>query len=122
MPATHVEVVKLRRPASVGLVALLATLLVSACGSGSEEASPSSGSAPQNAARKAEWLEAAAQVAAPGGDAALAVDALRAGAHIAAARDRLQSRCHGRLHRGTDHPGRAAGRRLSRRQRQSVQP
>lgn len=82
MATTRLEDVKLRRPAGVGLVALLATLLISACGSGSEEPPPSGGSAPQNAtqnaAQDAEWLEAAEQVAAPGGDAALAVDALRA--------------------------------------------
>ena len=74
--------VTLRRPASVGLISLLAALLISACGG---ESPPSSGAAPQNAAQnaaqtsaqEAEWLEAAEQVAAPGGDAALAVEALR---------------------------------------------
>jgi len=85
MATTCAKDVKLRRPASVGLVSLVAALLISACGSDSESP-PSSGAAPQNstqnsaldAAHEAEWLEAAEQVAAPGGDAALAVEALRA--------------------------------------------
>ncbi|HET9734989.1 MAG TPA: SGNH/GDSL hydrolase family protein [Burkholderiales bacterium] len=81
MATTQVEDVKLRRPVGAALVSLLAALLISACGSGSEESTPSSGSAPQNAAQNStqdtEWLEAAEQVAAPGGDAALAVEALR---------------------------------------------
>jgi phospholipase/lecithinase/hemolysin len=85
MTTADVEDVKLRRPASVGLVALLAALLISACGDGGESP-PSSGAAAQtatqdsalDAAQEAEWLEAAEQVAAPGGDAALAVEALRA--------------------------------------------
>ncbi len=80
MATTYVEVVKLRRPARVALVYLLAALLISACGSGSESP-PSSGAAPQNAAQNSaqdtEWLEAAALVAAPGGEAALAVEAIR---------------------------------------------
>jgi phospholipase/lecithinase/hemolysin len=71
--------VKLRRPAAVTLVSLLAALLVSACGNGSESPPPQqSGAAPQVATEDAEWLEAADQVAAPGGEAALAVEALRA--------------------------------------------
>jgi phospholipase/lecithinase/hemolysin len=85
MAIAHVEDVKLRRPAGVAF-SVLAALLISACGSGGEESPPSSGSAPQNAAQnaaldaaqEAEWLEAAEQVAAPGGDAALAVEAIRA--------------------------------------------
>jgi len=85
MATTCAKDVKLRRPASVGLVSLVAALLISACGSDSESP-PSSGAAPQNstqnsaldAAQEAEWLETAEQVAAPGGDAALAVEALRA--------------------------------------------
>jgi len=80
MATTTVEEVKLRRPASVGLVYLVAALLISACGSGSES-TPSSGAAPQNAAQNSaqdtEWLEAAELVAAPGGEAALAVEAIR---------------------------------------------
>lgn len=85
MATSDVEGVKLRRPAGVGLVCLLAALLISACGGGGESAPPS-GAASQSAAQdsgldaalEAEWLEAAGQVAAPGGDAALAVEALRA--------------------------------------------
>ena len=65
------------RLASFALVSLLAALLVSACGSGSESSPPQSEAAPPTAAQDTEWLEAAEQVAAPGGDAALAVEALR---------------------------------------------
>jgi phospholipase/lecithinase/hemolysin len=80
MIATNAEDVKLRRPTTVALVSLLAALALSACGSGDGgESSPQQGqAAPQVAAAEAEWLEAAEQVAAPGGEAALAVDALRA--------------------------------------------
>jgi phospholipase/lecithinase/hemolysin len=52
------------------LVASLLAALLNACGSGSDSAGPSAGP-PQDA----ELMEAAAQVAAPGGDAALAVAA-----------------------------------------------
>jgi phospholipase/lecithinase/hemolysin len=69
---------ELRRAVGAALVSVLAALLVSACGSGSESPPPQSGAAPQVPAQDAEWLEAAEQVAAPGGDAALAVEALRA--------------------------------------------
>lgn len=68
---------KLHRLASFALVSLVAALLVSACGSG-ESPPPQGEAAPPTAAQDTEWLEAAEQVAAPGGDAALAVEALRA--------------------------------------------
>ena len=64
------EEIDIRRLVSATIAALLAALLISACGSGSDSAGPSTGS-PQDA----ELMEAAAQVAAPGGDAALAVAA-----------------------------------------------
>lgn len=64
------EGIDIRRLVSATIAALLAALLVSACGSGSDSAGPSAGP-PQDA----ELMEAAAQVAAPGGDAALAVAA-----------------------------------------------
>lgn len=60
--------VDIRRLAGVPVAALLAALLVSACGGGSDPAGPSAGP-PQDA----ETIEAAAQVAAAGGEAALAV-------------------------------------------------
>jgi phospholipase/lecithinase/hemolysin len=68
---------KLRRLAGVVLASLLAALLISACGAGNEPPAPS-GPSSQTAAQDTEWLEAAAQVAAPGGEAALAVEATRA--------------------------------------------
>jgi len=71
---------ELRRAVQAALVSVLAALLVSACGSGSESPPPpQGGSMSQTAtAEDVEWLAAANDVAAPGGDAALAVDALRA--------------------------------------------
>jgi phospholipase/lecithinase/hemolysin len=69
---------ELRRAVQAALFSLLTVLLVSACGSGSDTPPPQSGGMPQQAtAEDAEWLAAANDVAAPGGDAALAVDALR---------------------------------------------
>jgi phospholipase/lecithinase/hemolysin len=62
-------------------VSLLLALLVGACGGGGES-QPQQGNAAQQSATQdafdAEWLQAADQVAAAGGDAALAVEALRA--------------------------------------------
>jgi phospholipase/lecithinase/hemolysin len=70
---------ELRRAVQAALFALLTVLLVSACGSGSDTPPPQSGGMPQQAtAEDAEWLAAANDVAAPGGDAALAVEALQA--------------------------------------------
>jgi len=77
MTTTNGDGMKLRRLAGVALVSLLAALLISACGEGSEPPA-SSGPSSQTAAQDTEWLEAAAQVAAPGGEAALAVEATRA--------------------------------------------
>jgi phospholipase/lecithinase/hemolysin len=86
MATTDREDLNLWRPAGVAIASVLAALLISACGSGGEDSPPSNAAAAQNAAQKAaqdaaqeaEWLEAAEQVAAPGGDAALAVEAIRA--------------------------------------------
>jgi len=69
---------ELGRAVQAALVSVLAALLVSACGNGGESQSPpQSGAAPTATAADAEWLAAAEQVAADGGDAALAVEALR---------------------------------------------
>jgi len=70
---------KLGRLAWMALAGVL-TLVVTACGSGSDTPPPpQSGGMPQQAtAADAEWLAAANDVAAPGGDAALAVEALQA--------------------------------------------
>lgn len=75
MTTTGREGMQPRRAAGVALVALLA-LLVGGCGDGGAPAT-SSESSTQVAAQDSEWLEAAAQVAAPGGEAALAVEATR---------------------------------------------
>lgn len=77
MTTTSGDGMKLRRLAGVALTSLLAALLISACGDGGGPAA-SSGPSSQTAAQDTEWLEAAAQVAAPGGEAALAVEATRA--------------------------------------------
>jgi phospholipase/lecithinase/hemolysin len=69
---------KFGRLAWLALAGATTALLVAACGSGSESPPPQSGGMSQAAtAEDAEWLAAANDVAAPGGDAALAVDALR---------------------------------------------
>ena len=78
MTTTGIGIRELRRRAGAALASVLAALLVSACGNGSESPPPQSGAAQPSPALDAEWLEAAEQVAAPGGDAALAVEALRA--------------------------------------------
>jgi phospholipase/lecithinase/hemolysin len=78
MTTTGIGIRELRRRTGATLVSVLAALLVGACGSGSESPPPQSEAAPPTAAQDTEWLEAAEQVAAPGGDAALAVEALRA--------------------------------------------
>jgi phospholipase/lecithinase/hemolysin len=64
------EGIDIRRLVGVPIASLLAALLISACGSGSDSAGPSAGP-PQDP----ETIEAAAQVAAAGGEAALAVAA-----------------------------------------------
>ena len=64
------EGIDIRRLVGATIAALLAALLISACGSGSDSAGPGAGPA-----QDAELTEAAAQVAAAGGDAALAVAA-----------------------------------------------
>jgi len=64
------EGIDLPRMMRVSLASLLAALLISACGGGSGPAGPSAGP-PQDA----EAIEAAAQIAAAGGEAALAVAA-----------------------------------------------
>ena len=66
------EGIDIRRLVSAAVAALLAALLVSACGGGS---SPGSGA---GSTQDPELMEAAAQVAAPGGEAALAVAATSA--------------------------------------------
>ena len=63
------EVIDIRRLGTL-IASLLAALLIGACGSGSDSAGPSAGP-PQDP----EVVQAAAQVAAAGGDAALAVAA-----------------------------------------------
>jgi len=77
MTTTSWDGMKLRRLAGVALSSLLAALLISACGDSGAPAASSAASS-QTAAQDTEWLEAAAQVAAPGGEAALAVEATRA--------------------------------------------
>lgn len=67
------EWINIRRLARVPVASLLAALSISACSGGSEPPGPSAGP-PQDA----ETIEAAAQVAAAGGDAALAVTATSA--------------------------------------------
>lgn len=64
------EGIDIRRLAGAAMAALLAAILISGCGSGSDSAGPGAGPA-----QDAELTEAAAQVAAAGGDAALAVAA-----------------------------------------------
>jgi phospholipase/lecithinase/hemolysin len=76
MTTTDREGMRPRRLAGVAFVSLLAALLVSACGDGGAPPASSGPSSPA-AAQDTEWLEAAAQVAAPGGEAALAVEATR---------------------------------------------
>jgi len=76
MTTTDREGMQPRRLAGVALVSLLAALLISGCGDGGAPPA-SSGPSSQAAAQDSEWLEAAAQVAAPGGEAALAVEATR---------------------------------------------
>jgi len=76
MTTTDRDGMRPRRLAGVALVVLLSALLISGCGDGG---APAASSEPQSqaAAQDTEWLEAAAQVAAPGGEAALAVEATR---------------------------------------------
>ena len=76
MATTDREGVQPRRFAGAAFVSLLAALLIGGCGDGG---APAASSEPpsQAAAQDTEWLEAAAQVAAPGGEAALAVEATR---------------------------------------------
>jgi len=64
------EGIDIRRLAGAAMAALLAAILISGCGSGSDSAGPGAGPA-----QDAELTEVAAQVAAAGGDAALAVAA-----------------------------------------------
>jgi len=64
------EGIDIRRLAGATIAALLAALLISACGSGSDSAGPGASSS-----QDPEVMEAAAQIAAAGGDAALAVAA-----------------------------------------------
>lgn len=76
MTTTDRDDMRPRRLAGVALVVLFSALLISGCGDGG---APAASSEPQSqaAAQDTEWLEAAAQVAAPGGEAALAVEATR---------------------------------------------
>ena len=76
MTTTDRDGMRPRRLAGVALVVLFSALLISGCGDGG---APAASSEPQSqaAAQDTEWLEAAAQVAAPGGEAALAVEATR---------------------------------------------